>query len=305
MRIGCAGVCAVLLATGAAGEVNLKWIPAETQWLIELDMRALASSTAAGRLREQWTALGGTGVLSRLDQITQATGIDMHRDLWSLALYGGALGEPSGGAIVRGRWDAARITSHLERQRAFKRLPYGDKTILGWIDGTPLFACLASRDLAVFALDEASMKRALDTLAGRRPGLAQTPAFAGFNQLGQAPLVRFLAGGVGRLAEADPRAALLQQAETASLTVSETPGNGTLRLAGALGMLNAEAATQLVMMLQGLQAMAQMQSQTEPALAGLAGAVQVSAAGRNVDLRAALGPAVLQALAKQLLGMPL
>lgn len=289
MRKWMVGACAALAAACVVGEVDLKGITAGTQWLLEVDAHAAAESSLAGLCKERMAGESKCAkALAKLDVFKAATGIDVARDIDGLVVYGRAVGDKSGVAMIRGKWDVAKVTAFVEQQRDFGTRAYNDKTILTWFDKQAVHLCLVSPELALMSINETQLMLALDTLAGRKPGLAADSGLSGFNRIAGRPMIRFLAEGVNAVSQANAQAALLQQTDTLQFSVEETPADGALVAELALGLVSAEAAGQMVQMLQGMHAMVQMKHAEKPGIIALLNAVKITGAGDAVMIRAVM-----------------
>jgi hypothetical protein len=277
--------------------VDLKGLPAGTQWLLEVDARAAASSSLAGMCKERMAVESKCAkALAKLDAFKAATGIDVARDIDGIVVYGRAVGDKSGVAMIRGKWDVAKVTAFVGLQRDFGTRTHNDKTILTWFDKQAVHLCLVSPELALLSINETQLMLALDTLAGRQPGLAADSGLAGFNRVAGRPMIRFLADGVNTAPQVNAQAALLQQTDTLQFSLEETPADGALVAELALGLLSAEAAGQMVQMLQGMHALVQLKHADKPGILALMNAVKITGADSTVTIRAAMDRALVETM---------
>ncbi len=297
MRKWMVGACAALAAACVVGEVDLNGIPAGTKWLLEVDARAAAESSLAGLCQERMAVDGKCAkALAKLDAFEAVTGIDVARDIDGLVVYGRAVGDKSGVAMIRGKWDVAKVTAFVSQHRDFGTRTHNDKTILTWFDKQAVYLCLVSPELALMSINETQLMLALDTLAGRQPGLAADSGLAGFNRIAGRPMIRFLAEGVNTAPQVNARAALLQQTDTLQFSLEEMPADGALVVEVALGLLNAEAAGQIVQMLQGMNALVQMKHADKPGILALMNAVKITGVDNSVTIRAAMDRALVETM---------
>lgn len=297
MRKWMIGLCVTFMAAGLMADVNLDWIPAGTQWLLEVDVQAAGAAKMTELFKDQRSTLApAVQALAKLDSFKAATGIDVAHDIDSITVYGRAIGDQTGVAIIRGRWDAAKLYAFVAAMRDFTSLVYGDQTILTWVDKQPVHLCLAASDLMVLSSNEGQLMLALDTIAGRQPGTTADAELGGFNKIANRPMLRFLAVGVHAAPQVNAQAAVLKQTDTLQFSIAETPANGTVVLEVRLGMLNDEAAGQVAQMLEGMRAMAQMQHVDKPALGALVNAMKVTTEPMALKVRMPVG----LELAKQL-----
>jgi hypothetical protein len=300
MRKWMVGVCAVLAVCRVSAEVELATIPAGTQWLLEVDLRAMSESKFASRIGAELTS-GGPAVkaVEQLGTFKAATGIDLVRDIDSIVVHGRTIGDRTGVAMIRGRWDAARIEELVAQRRDFGSKLHANQKIFSWMDQQPMHLCLAEPELAVLSSNEGQLIQALETLNGRQPGLSADSPLARFNTIAQRPLLAFFATGVNTAPRVQARAGGFKQAETLRFSLVEPPGVGTLVSECRVGLVSVESSGQMVQMLEGMRAMAQMQHAERPALLALIGALKVTASGSDVTLRMTIDEPLVEAL-KQL-----
>ncbi len=277
---------AILMVVCASRAVDLKLIPQGTKWITEVDLKTLGESET-GRYLKQKAAAGVPGE-KQVRSFAEQTGIDFARDVASFAFCGSGTGRNAGFMILKGAWNVDTVAATLPKAKNFVTKEYGKHVVMSWEDRGPRFACLVDNKLAFFASDEAQLLLALDTRDGRKPHAANDAAFANFNPVAKKPFLILRARDVGAMAANNPRAAALQQTESISCLIEEAPASAGVAVDLALTALSAEAATQIATMLQGMQAMAQMQGANNADLLDLTKAFKIASAGKKVSLNAVL-----------------
>lgn len=277
----------LLVAVAATSQgVNLKQVPAGTKWLVDVDVRTMTDSET-GRFFKENTPASSPHV-ARMKAFGAMTGIDFAKDVSTITVFGEDVGENGAVAILHGTWDIDKLSALLPLAKNFTAQKYGEHTVMSWEDRTPRFVCFVSTELAVFAANEERLRLALDTLDGRKPNLMANEAFADINPVAKKPFVIMQAVGVNTLAKGQQQAAALQNTEALRLMITEAPATKNVALDIELTSVSPDAADQMSRMLQGMQAMAQMQGANNPEMFDLANTFKIETKGKKVTLNASL-----------------
>lgn len=276
----------MLMVAFTSRAVDLKMVPQGTKWIVEVDLQAIAESET-GKYLKQNAATGMPGE-KQVRSFAEQTGIDFAKDVTSFVFCGAGTGQKAGFMIMRGAWNVDTVAAALPKARNFTTKEHGKHVIMGWEDDGARFACLVTTQLAFLAADEAQLVLALDTYDGKKPNAAHDAAFANFNPVATKSFLIVRAKDVNAMAANNPRAATLQQTESIACLIAEAPASAGVAVELALTTLSAESATQIATMLQGMQAMAQMQGGNNADLLDLTKAFKIVNAGKKVSLNAVL-----------------
>jgi hypothetical protein len=275
----------------------LKLVPQGTKVVAEINIKAAAESETGKYLKQNMgDTLPGKNIF---DNFTQQTGINVAKDVTSITFCGDGQKERenAGFVILNGQWDVAAVAAAFPKAKNFATREYGKYVIMNWDDNTTLYACLVNNSLAIMAASETVLKKALDTLDGKIPNIASDPAFVDFNPVAKKPFIIARVKDVNAMAANDQRAAAAQQVSTISLQVEEAVGGNGVNIDVDLGAISAEAAEQLATMLNGMQAMAQMQGANNPDLMALTKTLKITHAGQKVSIKLTLSPETIKQLA--------
>lgn len=267
--------------------VNLKWIPQDTKFLLEIDVKAFNESETGKYFKE--TAAPNTPGTELVRNFAGQTGIDIAKDVTSVVVCGnGTPGAEGVCVMLNGTWDVAKVAAALPQTKNFNTKDFGKHVIMNWEDNGSRYACLVNNNLAILAANETRMQLALDTFDGQKPNVANDAAFADFNPVAKKPFVIVRVNRINELAKDNQRAAMMQQTDSLSLLVESLPGTTAIGLDIAVVALSAEVAQQMTTMIQGMQAMAQMQGANNPDFLDITKAFTISNAGNKVNIKGKL-----------------
>lgn len=265
---------------------NAAQVPAASAWVMHLDADALRQTAPGRALMEQLgTGKGG----QQMDALAAVLGWDMRRDLSGLTLFNTTGDEREGVALLRGRFDPARLEVLLKADPGYRSEAYQGTTVHAWIDQEKKqrrFGALVG-DVAVVSGSKAAVQRALDVLQARAPGLStQNPNQLPLPEPGAAFAVA--AANLTRLpmTNSAPNARTLRLARSGSFSMSESAGQVIGRL--SLQAEREESARLMADAGRGLLAMAQLDDAQDAASRELLQALRIEQAGPAVVLHLAM-----------------
>ena len=275
-----------LAQAAVAAPFNAAQVPAAAVLVLHLDADALRQ-TAPGRALLEHLNSGKGG--QQMDALAAVLGWDLRRDLAGLTLFNTTSDEREGVALLRGRFDPARLEVLLKADAGYRSEVYQGATVHGWIDQEKKqrrYGALLG-DLAVVSGSKAAVQRTLDVLQARAPALAG----ANPNQL---PLPE--AGAAFALAAANlaafpltntpPHARSLRMARSGSFTLAEAGGQVLGQL--TLRAEREEAARLMADAGRGLLALAQLDDQQDEAAREMLRALRIEQGGSEVALHLTL-----------------
>lgn len=273
---------ALAAASACAVPFNPAQVPAAAAWVMHVDVDNLRQTAPGRALTERLTAGKGG---QQMDALAAVLGIDLRRDLSGFTLFGPSNNDREGVALLRGRFDPARLEVLLKADAGYRSETYQGSTMHSWIDREKKerrFGALLG-DAALVSGSKAAVQRALDVLQARAPALAtQNP-----NQLPlPEPSAAFAvaAANLTRLpmTNSAPNARTLRLARAGSFTMSETAGQVVGRL--NLQADREESARLMADAGRGLLAMALLDDQQDAASRELLQSIRIEQAGAAVTL---------------------
>lgn len=276
-------VLAVLLlaaTVAAAAPFKPEQVSAGARWLFHADLERLRQGEIGkaliAQMEQDAEAKAGLDVLRTLFAFDPAT------DLQGLTAYGSNPRSQEDMALLMGvklKEGAAAFTEKLRVASGQPAIEHGPCKIVAFRNpnggaapagGADAWMSMFGGDTLVMAKTVDGVKAALDTLAGKAGHLPAGGTW--YPPAGKQPMLFISAPDVKALApaqdaNANPAAAVVQNASAVRLTVDETAGvaHATLAVTAA----TPEAAAQMQMLFQGVLAMATLQ-QAPPAAAGAA-----------------------------------
>jgi len=278
-------VIAILIfvaSTLQASPLSKSQIPADSKWVMHLDMNQFASSQTCRLLASGKN--DGQRFQSMLNHYRTLLGIDPLKDINSLTLFGNEVTGDRGTALISGTFNPKQITKQFSTYPQYKTKRNEQLTLQTWQDkasGKPLWACFYSSRQLILASDEFSVVNTAWVLNGDKPNLAasKTPTLP-------FPAVQpgsfFTAVTKGYSGTNPTQAMILRNTESANLQLAENSG----MVDGAI-LLNAdspETAVQIQQILNGLMVSAGFADNESP-LAKLAELSTITRTGNSISLK--------------------
>lgn len=268
MRVCLMSLVIVLAASvvRAAG-YDPRMVPAEAQWVVHVDFDALRSSTIAQQLSAEWLERESTR--KQLEQVRLLIGTDLLNDFHAATLFGSSYAPSAGVILLQAETDRQRVRGLLSLSPDYRKQAHGAHELLTWTHRQgerrqSLCACLSQPSAIVVGEDAEQVIRALDTLDGRHASVDQNSPLAT-----PPPHGTVLFAAACGLDEADLpfRSPLVRQARRMTLAIGQHEQQVFFQ-ATALAR-NSEAAEQFRAAVDGLRALALLQSGGDPQVARL------------------------------------
>lgn len=245
-----------------AGPLNPHWVPADAKWLVHVDVDAGLRSKV-GQASLDW-ALANPDLKEGLDKEEATLGMKLPSDIHDVTLYGRSFG-PDGVVIVHAALNREKLLSLVQKSKNFKSIDLRGRTIYTWEEENPKDQAGDSNTSAgafiddtsvVLGHDKASIVAALDVIDGKQPALESGSLLAHAAPQGT---IGFIAAiDLESVANAPDRSPLVQKCREGLLALGEHEGQVFMH--AQITAQSTEYAQQLVTMLRGLQALAQLQN---------------------------------------------
>ncbi len=285
----------VLLASLCLAAVPAMAVPLQkseigptANWALHADLDAFRSS-AIGKLF--LAELKAQGVEEKVQPFVDAFGFNPLTDIRGVTIYGKGQDRNNAVAIFNAKIDADKLLNIIRWNPQYQEITHQDVTIYRWLNEDKkkgpsadqlMYGYIHKGQQVAISTGLDALKGAVDMLKGA--GKPASPEL--LNQIPQAESGTFLqigATGIGEIVGQDPKAAILQQAESLSLSAGETAAKVFigLRLQGQ----SPDVAENMLKMGQGVLAMAQLAAQEQPKLSELAKSVSVVRSDKTVQAR--------------------
>lgn len=273
-----------LVCPGAlpAAPISRTQIPADSKWVIHLDVHQFAASQTC-RLLTSGQA-DSQRFQAMLAHYRDLLGVDPLKDISSLTLFGNQVTGDKGVALISGSLNAKQMTRQFSTYPKYTTKKSGKLTLQTWTDktsGKPLWASFYNSRQLILSSDEFSLINTAWVLDGDKPNLASSKAGSLPFPAAQ-PGSFFTAVTKGYSGTNPTQAMILRNTESANMQLSENAG-----VVDGLVLLNAdspETATQIHQVLNGLMLSAGF-ANTESPLAKLAELSTISRNGNTLSLK--------------------
>jgi hypothetical protein len=278
----------IAAVTGFAGPLQKEQVSAEAKWLVHLDVDKFRD-TEIGRYvgRE----LLDPKLAKPSSDISKQFGIEVDwRKIHSITVYGSDLkGHPEANAVVlvQSSLDLAKsldavidkLTESGDAKSGLKKIET-DQGPLYRIHHEAFGAGLPG-GLFLLSKTQEPLEKARSVLAGKSPNLTATKTFGAFPDATKGFLVLGVSDAFANMPLPDPAKAL-KNAEGGQIVAGEKAGNLFLNL--ALNATDAEAATQMQQVFQGLMALALLNKSENKDLQQVTQATKITSNDKRVNV---------------------
>ncbi len=262
-----------------------KQVPDDAKWLVHIDVDAAKTGRVAESLGTLWTELpGGTDYLEYAEELV---GLNPAEDLHGITIFGSRYDEAAAIVVAHARVERERLFAYLQTRRGYRTHSYGPHTLVAWTanpgkdDEHTVTGCLHRSGRFAFGRDVAALRKTLDLLDGKSPGLGARHPLA---PLASPPGTMIQARGVD-LAEVELpfKSPLVRKSRLFTLVLGEHEGEA-FAVATATTE-STEIAGRLRAVADGLLAMAELQVDGDEQATRLLEAVEVSSREKTVTIR--------------------
>jgi len=277
-------ICILVLSCTLLSSVER--IPADCQWLVQIDAQAILKSKVGEWIGQQMVKQPHA---ARLQMLQAISGLDLRRDIRSVTLCGVGADDDTGLVLVRGTFDAARIEMVAQAADGHLALPVGSRTIHTWLDkGKPAAGCLVASDLLVLAKTSTRIRDLIAAVDVGRDEVSGIVTPAGWEK---SALMLGAAEQIADLAAGKPESAMLRNVRSLSVRIVE---EGTDFVVEGRAIAASEAAAQQLLDAgRGLVALVQLQrpDHLDPSLLTAIQNAKMSREGPAVTIRVGLAAA--------------
>jgi hypothetical protein len=282
------GILLSLTSLAQAGPLDLRQISADAKWVAHIDLDALRDSTVV-HTAHRLTGPSRRETRDVLFGIARLFGADPRQQIHGITLYGSMLGKPEGVMIVHSDFNRDLVEQALRLAPEYQCGEHNSYRLHTWkprllskkgLKGR-ISAAFFQRTLLVIAGSECELKRGLDVLNGKTPGLTEDNPGV-LSQAVRAGTV-FLLRAIG---DAEPSLATILGflKETDSISVALGEYQEEVFKECRLVMRSPEAAKRVVAAAEGAQAIAELRLSSDPEAMKLVHALQSTIDNTGVTL---------------------
>jgi hypothetical protein len=261
-----------------AGQANAKHLAADAKWFLHLDFEAAKHTVVYAEVLDAVRAqfpLDDT-----LKQLKAGIGVNPLTDITGVTVYNTSFEKDVAAVIIYAKVDQDMLQLAVSNNPDYKQVAYGKHTLHTWTDnndGKTKVGCFYGDGMILLADKADTLKMALDVLDGTKTAgsaLVKTPEKGAFlygavdlnaiPQVADKNLSQLLSNAVG-------------------MTMCAAEREGKVIATVQLNTKNAELATQLKKMIDGVKAFGELATKAEhPTVSDLLSKVQVSVDGTSV-----------------------
>ncbi|MFC2160057.1 hypothetical protein ACFLRW_01055 [Acidobacteriota bacterium] len=249
-----------LAIPGISGEsLQTKLIPAETKWLIHIDVEKFAQTELRQILEEKSKNDFGQEIMG----IEKKTGIDFFRDISAVTVIGMNKKNKEPVVAVSGSLDKSHLLGLLKEEESANEFNYGNFLIYTWDDEG--FGVFADDSLLIFSENRNGLEKVLDTFSGKGKNFSDTPLQKQLKSLSPNTFLIATADNISEMLgddDDDFGALILKKTESAFFSVDEQ--NRKVRVLMSLQTDSLETAANMKSMVTGLKAFLSMNDKIDP-----------------------------------------
>ncbi|CAN5405218.1 hypothetical protein BH10PLA1_BH10PLA1_00010 [soil metagenome] len=171
------GTMAITAPALRADPLDLKNVPADSKWLIHLDMDAATKSAAWQPLYDHLQR--NDDFENQVGQVETMFNAHFPEDLHDVTLCGAEFGDGKGVLLVHAKVDRTRIEAGLASNPDYANEAHGNHAILTWTDkGKTNYGGFYSDTLFIVGQDKSRVAATIDTLEGKSPSLTPDATLA-------------------------------------------------------------------------------------------------------------------------------
>jgi hypothetical protein len=280
--VPCLTLIALSSSLALAGSVPFG-VHADAKWFAHVDLDALKQTTVGAKMMDHLQQGQADNKLAALSSVFN---FDPRSDLNDLVLYGFG-NDRDGAVVVRGKFDPERLVTLVKAGEDYAGETYEGHQLHSWTDpkkcGTHKRAhgVVHAPDIIVFADDLSVLKKAVDVLDRRAPIMIDTARFPGLNDSPRGGFI-FAAANMAEMIGLTPQAQTFKAVESGVMTIGEA--DGLIYADLVLEAANADAATMMKRVLDGMAGLALLNREKNPAGARLAEKSESTVEGSRLTL---------------------
>jgi hypothetical protein len=278
-------LCPILITTAlaaGAAEFNAGQVPSQARWVAHLDVDALRKTQLGemvmGHLKEGTPA-------NQIEAVKAMFGVDLRTDIHGFTACGASNKPQEAAVIAHATMDPERLLSLLKLNQTYTGEAVGEGlTLHSWMDekkpNQPRQYGMFVGDRVVISGGKEAMKAVATSLLGKGDSLATSQG------LDTAPFkgaVFAAAANLEGIADRDPKAAMLKNAKSAVVSLSEAGEWIVGRL--VVSTVDEATAAQMNAMASGMLAFVQLNQEADPQVKKLAQGLSVTQNGNQIQVQ--------------------
>lgn len=229
--------------------VNLqkKWIPADSKWIINIDLNSLLKT----KIWDEIYKKNRSKFDRKIDKVFREIRLNILKDIDSITLFGNKEVEKDAVILASGNFNKDLIIKRLMTEKEFGKTRSGKYIIYKWDDDA--FGTFINNNLILFGHSKTTLKRILDREGGN---LSKSDLYSNIKMIPENTLMFALFGDFSSFGRRHKAPFLVQNAKMLIFKVSEFKGNLDLFL--SIKAENPEKAKNFMQVANGLIALIRM-----------------------------------------------
>lgn len=278
----------MVMTTGArAGVLDRNLLPADTQWVIHLDMDMFKHTTLKKALVDKYNAFE-----KEEEDIFKETRVSLFKDLSSITMFGSREDSHQLVFCLKGNIDKAFLLTQLKKAHDCKEVTYGKHTIYQWKRHSN--GVFARPDMLLYSRDEDMLKDVLDLMSGKGKSVMGSKLARYIEMIPANAFAFAAASDISNMARHGYPGAILKQTGMATFLAMEKNHNLTMKV--VLNTNSEENSKNIENIIRGLMAVANMaqhhngdehkgRHSEEKMLLTLMQEVKIQTSGRSVQIQ--------------------
>ncbi len=254
-------------------------------WVVHADLEMFRNTTLGKLFMAE---LQTQGLDEKLQSFETIFSFHPLRDVRDVTLYGQGQDRSNAVVIVDGRFDPEKLVAVVRWNPQYREIAHQGATLHQWLSEEKkadktitqmMYGYIHDGRQVVISSGLDALKQAVDTLKGRAGGAPvggndDSPLLNQIPQTRGNTFFQAVATNVGQIVGENPKAAVLRQTDSLTLTASEAPDKLSIEL--RLASKSGEVAANMLEVFQGIQAMASLVAEGQPKLSELAKNLNIS-----------------------------
>ncbi len=268
---------ALILAPAIRGtSLQKSFIPADTEWLLHLDMEKYTSTQLNGMIMKE---KGTTRIKKKSEKFARKYKIDLLKDVKGVTIYGKGTEDEKAVVCINGKFDRNYLLNLLKEETSYREIPYGKYIIYNWEED---FGTFASDQLILLSEDEEAIKTSLDVISGKKKNITSSPLISSINEIPSDAFLMAAVGDISSITKNREKPVVLKKMGKAVFSIMEKQENLALKL--NFDVKSVEDAEQIEQIIIGLIAMVNMHQEEKDSKLRLSKSIKVTTKDKNVQL---------------------
>ncbi len=269
-------IFALSLVSPAYGyNLQNRFIPSDTTWLIHLDFKVLLKT----KIWDEILQGEKRKILEGKDKLVKELNFNIFNDLNSVLIYGKSKGKDNAVVILSGRFDQQKIIRKLNSEKHLDKFKYNNLDVYSWDNDN--FGSFINRNLLIIAHSKRNLESAMDVINRKSKNFIGTNLFKRLKEIPRNSILFALTGDLSSLIGKNHKTpVIINKSRMAFFLALEK--NSNMKLFLQLYTESREAAKNIMQIGNGLLALARLNKKKLNGRLELLNSIKISANGKIV-----------------------